>query len=143
MADNAYRFSQTRFGYPNSDAPAFQREWKPVDSSGVKFSTVNTDAQTVVKATSSVGVSGTLYVWGMSLATTSTNPQAIAVKDDAGNQLATMVASANGPYFLQLSTPMKVIPNSKLYGERVSTAGASADTYLTVYYASMKENYEA
>ncbi len=136
-------WTNPRFGFPRSDAPAFQREWKPVDSSGVKFTTVNTDAQTVVKATSGVGFSGTLYVWGMSLATTSTSPQAIAVKDDAGNQLATMVASANGPYFLQLSTPMKVLPNSKLYGQRVATAGASADTYLTVYYASVRTNYEA
>lgn len=135
-------WKNARFGFPRKDAPAFQREWMPISSSGVQLTTVNTDPQTVVKATSSVGVSGTLYIWGMSLCTTSTNAQAVAIKDDEDNIITSMVASANGPYFLQLSTPIRVPDNSKLRMERLTAAGASADTYCTVNYTSTRLNYE-
>jgi hypothetical protein len=135
-------WTNARFGFPRKDAPAFQREWKPMNSSGVQLTTVNTDAQTVVKATSSVGASGTIYIWGMCLCTTSTNAQAIAVKDDEDNTITSMVATANGPYFLQLSTPIQVPINSKLRMERLTATGATADTYCTINYTSAQLNYE-
>ena len=136
-------WTNARFGFPRKDAPAFQREWMPLSSSGVQLTTINTNPQTIVKATSSVGVSGTLYIWGMSLCTTSTNAQAIAVKDDEGNTITSMVATANGPYFLQLSTPIQVPINSKLTMERLTAAGATADTYCTINYTSARLNYES
>ena len=136
-------WTNARFGFPRKDAPAFQREWMPLNSSGVKMTTVNTDKQTVVEAVSSVGVSGTLYVWGMSLATTSTNAQALYIKDDADTVIGTMIASRQGPYFLQLSTPMKMLANSKLVAERLTAAGATADTYVTLFTTSTRLNYES
>lgn len=136
-------WNNKRFGFPRKDAPAFQREWMPISSSGVQLTTITTDAQTLVKATSSVGVSGTLYIWGMSLCTTSTNAQAIAIKDDEDNTITSVVATANGPYFLQLSTPIQVPINSKLRMERLTAANADADTYCTINYTSARLNYES
>ena len=136
-------WNNKRFGFPRKDAPAFQREWKTMSSSGVALTTLTTDAQTVVKATSSVGVSGTIYIWGISFCTASTNAQAIAIKDDEDNTITSVVASANGPYFLQLSTPIKVPINSKLRMERLTTLNANANTYCTINYTSARLNYES
>ena len=136
-------WTNARFGFPRKDAPAFQREWMHINSSGVQLTTITTDPQTIVKATSSVGVSGTIYIWGISLCTASTNAQAIAIKDDEDNTITSVVASANGPYFLQLSTPIKVPSNSKLRMERLTTINANANTYCTINYTSQRLNYES
>ena len=143
MANNYDPWTNNRFGFPRKDSPAFQREWMPINSSGVQLTTITTDPQTIVEATSSVGVSGTIYIWGISLCTASTNAQAISIKDDADNTIISMVASANGPYFLQLSTPIQVPINSKLRMERLTAGGASADTYCTVNYTSTQLKYES
>ena len=135
-------WTNVRFGFPRKDAPAFQREWLPLSSSGVQITTVNTDLQKVVKATSSLGVSGDIFVWGMSLCTTSTNAQAVEIRDDESNVILNMVASRNGPFFLQLSTPIRIISNSGLSSVRAVTSGASGDTWCTIYYTSTHLKYE-
>ena len=136
-------WTNVRFGFPRKNAPAFQREWMPLSSSGVQITTVNADPQTVVKATSSLGVSGDIFVWGMSLCTTSTTAQALEIRDDESNVILNMVASRNGPFFLQLSTPIRIIPNSGLSSVRAATgAGTSSDTWCTIYYTSTHLKYE-
>ena len=135
-------WTNVRFGFPRKDAPAFQREWMPLSSSGVQVTEESATPQILVKATSSVGVSGTIFVWGMSLCTTSTNAQALEIRDDESNVITNMVASRNGPFFLQLSTPIRIISNSGLSSVRAVTSGASGDTWCTIYYTSTHLKYE-
>ena len=95
----------------------------------------------VVEAVSGVGTSGTIYIWGMSLATASTNAQAGNVIDGNGNIISAMIATANGPYFLQLSTPIKVPINSYLSFKRLTDAGA-ASCYVTIFTTSTHLQFE-
>ena len=129
-------------GSPRDGNPAFQREWKGLSSSAVVI--LGTEGigheQTVVKATSSEGVSGTIYIWGVAATTATNNAQAIKLKDDAGTELLTVVCSRNGPYFLQLTTPLKIIDNSKIIAEVLSPLGD--DLYVTVLHTSTNFNYE-
>ena len=139
MADNAYRFSQSRFGNPRNESPAFQREWKYLNSSSVLIDNIGTGTQEVVKAVSSTGVSGTLYVWGFSMATVSNAAQAGIIKDDEGNEILTLCATRNGPYFLQLSTPIEITANSALTFRGLASDAAA---YVTPLYATSYLKYE-
>ena len=116
----------------------------PISSSGVQLTTITTDPQTIVKATSSVGVSGTLYIWGMSLS--ALHPlmhKLLQLRMMKTILITSVVATANGPYFLQLSTPIQVPINSKLRMERLTATNANADTYCTINYTSARLNYES
>ena len=134
--------NNARFGFPRKDSPAFQREWKGLSSSAVEILPTVLDGhlQTVVKATSSVGVSGTIYVWGVAATTATNQAQAIKLKDDAGTELLTVTFSRNGPYFLQLTTPLKIIDNSKIIAEVPSSP--DDELYVTILYTSSHLKFE-
>ena len=135
-------WNNARFGFPRKDSPAFQREWKGLSSSAVEFEngTAKGTPLTVVKATSSEGVSGTIYIWGVAATTATNQAQAIKLKDDAGTELLTVTFSRNGPYFLQLAPPLKIIDNSKITAEVLSPLGD--DLYVTILYTSSHLKFE-
>jgi len=96
----------------------------------------------IVKAASSVGVSGTLYLWGICLAAATGDPQAIDIKvDNAGDTLMTLVATQNGPFFLGLSTPIEIPVNSKITATRVAGT-TDRNCYITALTTATREAYE-
>ena len=128
-------WTKKRHGFPRTDSPAFQREWKSLGSSGVLLD--DTASQIVVKAASGPsesGVSGTLYLWGLGMCTTNSAAAGGHIKDDAGNTLATVVSTRNGPFFLQLPTPIKLPQNSNLVYHQIIYR---AESYLTPFYLSL------
>ena len=132
-------WNNERFGYPRKDAPAFQREWKPLSSSGVLLATIGTGEQTIVKDPSSVGVSGTIYLWGLSYVAATDTAQAVTVKDVNDKEIITAVATQNGPYFLQLSTPIQITVNS---GLKVKGLQSTTASYITPFYTTTRLKYE-
>jgi hypothetical protein len=132
-------WNNERFGYPRKDAPAFQREWKPLSSSGVLLATIGTGEQTIVKDPSSVGVSGTIYLWGLSFVAGTDVAQAVTVKDVNDKEIITAVCSQNGPYFLQLSTPIQITVNS---GLKVKGLSSTTNSYITPFYTTTLLKYE-
>lgn len=132
-------WNNERFGYPRKDAPAFQREWKPLSSSGVLLASIGTGEQTIVKDPSSVGVSGTIYLWGLSFVAGTDVAQAVTVKDVNDKEIITAVCSQNGPYFLQLSTPIQITVNS---GLKVKGLSSTTNSYITPFYTTTLLKYE-
>ena len=128
-----------RFGFPRKDAPAFQREWMPLSSSGVEIANAN---RVLVNPPSSVGVSGTLYLWGVSYAVGDSNPHAGTITDDSGEEIITVVATQNGPYFLQLSTPIEVPINSGLKWVNLAGQPGAVRSYCTPLYTTTRLAYE-
>lgn len=129
-------WKNNRFGFPRKDAPAFQREWMPMSSSGVAIAAAN---RTLIEPPSSVGVSGTIYLWGVSYVAGAAAAHAGTITDDNGKEIITVVATQNGPYFLQLSTPIQITANSGLKWVNVAGTGAS---YCTPMYVTTRLNYE-
>ena len=129
-------WNNARFGFPRKDAPAFQREWKPMNSSAVEIS--NAD-RILVNPPSSVGVSGTIYLWGVSFAVPAVAAHAGKITDDNGLELLTVVATQNGPYFLQLSTPIKVTENSGLLWDHLT---GSTTSWCTPLYTTSHVKFE-
>jgi hypothetical protein len=132
-------WNNERFGYPRKDAPAFQREWKPLSSSGVLLASILTGEQTIVKDPSSVGVSGTIYLWGLSYVAATDVAQAVTVMDVNDKEIITTVCTQNGPYFLQLSTPIQITPNS---GLKVKGLQSNTNSYITPFYTTTLLKYE-
>lgn len=132
-------WNNERFGYPRKDAPAFQREWKPLSSSGVLIQAAGPDPQTIVKDPSSVGVSGTIYLWGLSYVAPTDTAQAVTVQDVNGKEIITAVCTQNGPYFLQLSTPIQITANS---GLEVTRLNSTTNSYITPFYTTTRLKYE-
>lgn len=132
-------WTNARFGFPRKDAPAFQREWKPMNSSGVLLEAIGTNSQQIIEAPSSVGVSGTIYLWGISFVAATDVAQAILVEDDNGKDIITVVATENGPYFLQLSTPIQITPNS---GLKATGIVSNTNSYITPLYTASHLNFE-
>ena len=132
-------WNNERFGYPRKDAPAFQREWKPLSSSGVLLNAIGTGEQTIVKDPSSVGVSGTIYLWGLSFVASTDIAQAVTVKDVNDKEIITAVATQNGPYFLQLSTPIQITVNS---GLKVTGLQSTTASYITPFYTTTRLKYD-
>ena len=131
-----------RFGFPRKDAPAFQREWKTLNGSGVLISSSESGPVDIVKAASSVGGSGTLYLWGICLAAATGDPQALDIKvDNAGDTIITLVATQNGPFFLSLATPIEIPVNSKLTATRVAGT-TDRNCYVTALTTATREVYE-
>jgi len=140
MARQYDPWTNARFGYPRKDAPAFQREWKGLSSSGILIAASTSVEQTIVKAPSSVGVSGTVYLWGLSFCVAHEDPQGGNIVDDNQNIITSVLGTQDGPYFLHLDTPIQITPNSGLkYDPLVSTQNA----WVTPYYVVMRKNYEA
>ena len=129
-------WTNARFGFPRKDAPAFQREWKPMSSSGVEITGAD---RILVNPPSAVGVSGTLYLWGVSFAVPSTAAHAGKITDDNGLELLTVVATQNGPYFLQLTTPIKVTDNSGLLWDNLA---GSVTSWVTPLYTTSHVKFE-
>jgi len=142
MARQYDPWTNARFGFPRKDAPAFQREWKPLSSSGVLISNGSTPGtrQTLVDAPSSVGVSGTVYLWGMSFVTADSSPQGGDIEDDNQRVLTTVVATQDGPFVMHLDTPIQITENS---GVKYNPLVSDANAYCTPYYVVMHKNYEA
>lgn len=132
-------WNNERFGYPRKDSPAFQREWKPLSSSGVLLDTIGTGEQTIVKDPSSVGVSGTIYLWGLSYVTSASTAQTVTVKDVNDKEIITVVATQNGPFSLQLSTPVQITVNS---GLKVTGLQSTTTSYITPLYTTTRLKYE-
>lgn len=143
MARQYDPWTNARHGYPRKDAPAFQREWTPLQSSGVLIAngTAVGAKQVIVKAPSSVGVSGTIYLWGISLAVADPNPQAGNILDDNDKIITVLMATESGPYFLHLNTPIKIDENCGLRFDPLLTL--TANVFCTPYYVVMHKNYEA
>jgi|TARA_R110000824_G_scaffold355584_1_gene542769 hypothetical protein len=138
MAPKFDPWNPPRHGSPRKESPAFQREWKPVESSGVLID--NVASQTIIEPASSVNVSGTIYLWGLSFGSQDTLANGGTVTDDNGNVLTVALGNAQGPSFLQLSTPIRVTANSGVvYNALVYKAGS----YITPYYTVSTEPYEA
>lgn len=130
-------WSPPRHGNPRKESPAFQREWKPVDSSGVAIG--NVASQVLIQPPSSVGVSGTIYIWGVAFASQDIDANGGTITDDLGNIISVAMGNAAGPMFLQLSTPIKVPINCGVkYNRLVYKAGS----YVTCYYTVSTEPYE-
>ena len=138
MAPKFDPWNPPRRGNPRKESPAFQREWKPVDSSGVA---INSGAgQVLIQPPSAVGgVSGTIYLWGLSFASQHIDANGGTITDDNGEILTVAVGNAAGPMFLQLSTPIKVAINS---GVNYNRLAYKAGSYITCYYTVSTEPYE-
>ena len=93
----------------------------------------------LVEPPSSVGVSGTIYLWGLSYCVDVTGAHAGTITDDNGKEILTVVATSNGPYFLQLSTPIQITANSGL--KWVNLTG-STTSYCTPLYVTTRLNFE-
>ena len=107
-----------------------------MSSSGVAIANAS---RVLVEPPSSVGVSGTIYLWGLSYCVDVTGAHAGTITDDNGKEILTAVATSNGPYFLQLSTPIQITANSGLKWVNVAGGGAS---YCTPMYVTTRLNYE-
>ena len=130
---------------PRQDSPAFQREWSTLQTGVLAIADDSGNQQTIVSPTSSTGgsddpdhdnkfgTSGTIYIWGISFASESADANGGKVEDSDGNLLTVAVGNCAGPFFLQLSTPMRVDQNSGVYyNQLVYKAGS----YITVYYTN-------
>ena len=82
---------------------------------------------------------GTIYLWGLSYVAATDTAQALTIKDADDKEILTAVATQNGPYFLQLSTPIKITDNS---GLKVVGLNSDADSYITPLYTVTRVNYE-
>ena len=126
------------FGFPLKNSPAFQREWKSLNSSGVLMD--NVASQILVKPASGVGVSGTIYLWGLAFVCDETNAGAIRVhNDDDTETYCVAVASRQGPFFLSLPTPLEVTENSGIKSTRLAYQDAM---YCTPLYTASYKKYE-
>jgi len=131
MAPKFDPWNSSRKGFARSDAPAFQREWQAFSPSAVAL---NGDAsQRLIEPPSATltEASGTVYLWGFSFVTPSTNARGGVLKDDDGNPVAAAVGTSQGPFFLTLSTPIKLPQNSGLSYEKVGSH--TADSYVTPF----------
>ena len=125
------------FGFPRSDSPAFQREWETLNSSGVL---IDSASQIIAKPASGVGVSGTLYLWGLAFVCDQDSAGAVRVHDDADTETyCVAVASRQGPFFLSLPTPVAVTENS---GLQVTTLSAKVNMWCTPLYTTSTKKYE-
>tara|TARA_R110000751_G_scaffold299600_1_gene410789 strand:+ start:549 stop:902 length:354 start_codon:yes stop_codon:yes gene_type:complete len=111
-----------------------------MSSSGVALPNAATAATetVIIKPTSSLdaqgnGFSGTIYLWGVSYVAAHANAHAGTIIDDDDKEILTVVATENGPYFLQLSTPIQITQNSGLKFKNLSTASVS---YITPFYVN-------
>ena len=118
MAPKYDPWNPPRRGNPKKESPAFQREWQPVESSGVLID--NAASQVLIQPPSGVGVSGT-------------------ITDDLGNIISVAMGNAAGPMFLQLSTPIKVPINCGVQYNRIIY---KAGSLVTCYYTVSTEPYE-
>ena len=137
-------WTNDRLGFPRKDSPAFQREWKGLSSSAVGVpEDIPVDKKfTLIKATSSVGVSGTIHLWGLGMATAVGNSEQIMLMDDEGNNIITMQATDEGPYFIRFSCPITLPINSKLTAQVLNRSGTGTIMYITPMYTSTYLNYE-
>ena len=135
-------WNPSRHGSPKKESPGFQREWKPVESSGVLLESNGTglsNAQVLIQPPSGTDTSGTVYLWGISFASESTSVNGGLIVDDSGEILTVAVGSAYGPMFLQLSTPIKVPINS---GVKYQELAYQAGSYITCYYTVSHQPYD-
>jgi hypothetical protein len=128
-----------RHGFPRADAPAFQREWQAFEPSAVALN--GGTSQPLIESPSAThSTSGTIFVWGFSFVTPSTAARGGVLKDDDGMPIGAAVGCSQGPYFLTLSTPIKLPQNSGLNYEKVGAH--TANSYVTPYYIVSTENSE-
>ena len=129
------------------DRPAFQREYKALNSSGILINATAT--QTIVKAASGTVINrgnspsattyhATHYIWGMVYVTGDSAFAAGHFKDEDGNILATAVTTNKGPYFIAFDTPLKVTPNSAVVHHRLAY---KANTYCTPLFITTHKKY--
>ena len=62
--------------------------------------------------------------------------------DDEGNNIITMQATDEGPYFIRFSCPITLPINSKLTAKVLNRSGTGTIMYITPMYTSTYLNYE-
>jgi len=140
MAPKVSPWNPPRHGFPRKDAPAFQREWQAFDPSAVALNGATVQALIESPSSTLTNASGTIYVWGFSFVTPSTAARGGILKDDDGNPIGAAVGTSQGPYFLTLSTPIKLPQNSSLTYTKVGAH--TAGSYVTPYYIVTTESSE-
>ena len=129
------------------DRPAFQREYKALNSSGILCD--NETTQTLVKAASGIEYTrgnspsattyhATHYLWGVIFVTADSAFAGGHVEDEDGNVLLTAVATNKGPYFIAFDTPIKVTENSAVVYRKLQHR---ANTYCTPLYLTTRKKY--
>jgi len=131
MAPKFDPWNSSRKGFPRSDAPAFQREWQAFSPSAVKLNGETTQVLVEPPSATLSSASGTIFVWGFSFVTPSTAARGGILKDDDGNPIGAAVGTSSGPYFLSLSTPIKLPQNSGLNYDKVGAH--TVNSYVTPY----------
>ena len=128
-------WNKSRFGFARKEAPAFQREYASFAPSAVPIA--DQAFQTLVESPSATpgnggfGASGSIFLWGVTFSTAQTAATGGKLIDDDGNPVGAVVGTCNGPFFLNLSTPIRLPQNSSLRYERVVHG---ANTYVTPHY---------
>jgi len=140
MAPKFDPWNPPRHGFPRKDAPAFQREWQAFDPSAVALN--GETIQTLIEPPSALnsGTSGTIFLWGFSFVTPATAARGGVLKDADGKPVGAAVGTSQGPYFLTLSTPIKLPQNSGLTYTKLGAH--TAGSYVTPYYIIATENSE-
>tara|TARA_R110000737_G_scaffold266589_4_gene274174 strand:+ start:373 stop:873 length:501 start_codon:yes stop_codon:yes gene_type:complete len=129
------------------DRPAFQREYKALNSSGILLD--NVTSQTLVKAASATEINrgnspsattyhATHYLWGVVFVTADSSFAGGHIKDEDGNILMTPIATNKGPFFIAFDTPVKVTENSALEYHKLQYR---ANTYCTPLYITTRKKY--
>ena len=118
---------------PNKDRPAFQREYKSLNSSGVLVN--NAATQTMIKAASSSDYNATHYMWGVIYCTGDSDFAAGHLKDEDDNILVTVMATNKGPMFIAFDTPIKVTENSAIVHHKLAY---KANTFCTPLFITTR-----
>lgn len=134
-------WNKSRLGFARNDAPAFQREFDSFNPSAVELDNVGAgNTQTLIESPSATyDMSGTLYIWGISFCTGATTATGGKLLDDDDNPVGAVVGTSKGPYFLKLSSPIKLPKNSSLKYEQVIH---NTNSFVTPYYVVETEQEE-
>jgi hypothetical protein len=132
-------------GFPRTSSPAFQREWKSLQSSAVEISDLAADAtRDITLSPSSTQASGTIYVWGFSLITTFATIAAAGcagiIEDEDGKEYYGAAATNAGPFMIAWDAPVKITENSKLiYRAKTNHSSGGNTSIITLYYTVATE----
>ena len=134
-----YAWRPANFGSVFKDSPSFQREFGVMGASSILIP-ADTNAHEIVAAASSVGVSATHYLWGVSYCTSGTDSHAGIITDSESNNIAFVSARQEGPTFLSFKGPVKLPANGGLTFTKTSNAQVS---WITPYISTVYRKYDS
>lgn len=134
-----YAWRPVNFGSIFKDSPGFQREFGVMGASSILIP-ADTNAHEIVAAASSVGVSATHYLWGVSYCTSGTDSHAGIITDSESNNIAFVSAKQEGPTFLSFKGPVKLPANGGLTFTKTSNAQVS---WITPYISTVYRKYDS